>query len=86
LNRLERRGIVERQPHPTDRRSALIRVTDHGTELIDRLFPRELEAHGQLLSAMASSRARIIESLTILATALNAGTPSDHPATAQLCH
>jgi DNA-binding MarR family transcriptional regulator len=76
LTRLERRGIVERQPHPTDGRSALVRVTEHGTELIDRLFPRELEAHGQLLSAMASSRDRVVESLTILATALEA--PGQH--------
>jgi DNA-binding MarR family transcriptional regulator len=58
--------------HPTDRRSALVRVTEHGTELIDRLFPCELDAHGQLLSAMAASRDRVVESLTILAAALEA--------------
>lgn len=76
LTRLERRGIVERQPHPTDRRSALVRVTEHGAELIDRLFPRELQAHSELLSAIAPHRGRVIESLTILAAALRTGAPS----------
>lgn len=33
LDRLEQRGLVKRAPHPTSRRSVLIRLTDRGEEM-----------------------------------------------------
>ena len=32
VDRLERNGLVVRQPHPTDRRSFVITLTEHGRE------------------------------------------------------
>jgi DNA-binding MarR family transcriptional regulator len=36
IDQLEMRGLVERRPHPTDRRSRLLHMTAHGTETLDR--------------------------------------------------
>ena len=35
VDRLERRGWVERRPHPTDRRVALVELTDAGRRVAD---------------------------------------------------
>jgi DNA-binding MarR family transcriptional regulator len=35
LANLEERGLVRRDPHPTDRRSAIIAITDAGIALLD---------------------------------------------------
>jgi len=37
--RLERRGVVERIPSPTDGRSAIARLSAKGERLFDRVFP-----------------------------------------------
>lgn len=71
LTRLEKRGIVERRPHLTDRRSATVQLTKHGTKLVDELFPRELNAHSSLLSHLGPDRDRIVESLAILTAAVH---------------
>ncbi|MDA8043920.1 MAG: MarR family transcriptional regulator [Actinomycetota bacterium] len=39
LDTLETRGLVERQPHPTDRRKVLIQQTDQAREIVDRMLP-----------------------------------------------
>lgn len=35
ISKLEEEGLVERQPHPTDRRQQLISVTEAGLDLIE---------------------------------------------------
>jgi DNA-binding MarR family transcriptional regulator len=35
LSHLEERGLVRREPHPTDRRQAIIAITDAGVALLD---------------------------------------------------
>lgn len=46
LDTLEKRGLVERRPHPTDRRKLLIALTPAGRSTIDRILPgvHKLEA------------------------------------------
>jgi DNA-binding MarR family transcriptional regulator len=39
LDTLERRGLVERRPHPTDRRKLLIDLTPEGRSTIDQILP-----------------------------------------------
>ena len=34
LDRLQRAGLLERRPHPTDRRSAIVELTGRGTRLV----------------------------------------------------
>lgn len=36
---LERRGLIERDPHPVDRRKVLIRLTDEGRAIVDQMLP-----------------------------------------------
>ena len=39
LDTLQGRGLVERHPHPTDRRKVLIHPTDQAREIVDRMLP-----------------------------------------------
>jgi DNA-binding MarR family transcriptional regulator len=38
LDRLERRGLIRRHAHPTDRRNRVIRLTGAGKKLIEKAF------------------------------------------------
>lgn len=40
---LETRGLVVRRRLPRDRRAASVTLTDHGREIVDRLFPEHAE-------------------------------------------
>ncbi len=53
LARLERRGVVVREPDPGDKRSFTVRLTPRGEDLFDRIAPIHLESEGLLLSALA---------------------------------
>lgn len=50
LDTLEARGLAQRRPHPGDRRSVLVEITDDGRRLLDRLVP-ELIEHEKLWAA-----------------------------------
>ena len=39
VDRLVAKGLVERQTNPDDRRARILRLTDAGTETIDRMLP-----------------------------------------------
>ena len=39
LDTLEKRGLVRRMPHPTDRRKLLVDVTDDAVVILDQLLP-----------------------------------------------
>ncbi|MET4612382.1 DNA-binding MarR family transcriptional regulator [Rhodococcus sp. PvR044] len=70
LAKLERRGLLNRAPNPTDGRSAFINLTDAGVRAIDDVFPRELDAHAQLLAGLGPDRDKVIVVLTRLADAM----------------
>jgi DNA-binding MarR family transcriptional regulator len=36
---LERRGLIERRPHPVDRRKVLVHLTDAGAAIVDQMLP-----------------------------------------------
>ncbi|MDQ6672929.1 MAG: MarR family transcriptional regulator [Chloroflexota bacterium] len=46
IDRLEARGLVERRPHPNDRRIKALALTSAGAEMRDRLFARLYSAPG----------------------------------------
>nr|WP_246045158.1 MarR family transcriptional regulator [Rhodococcus oryzae] len=70
LAKLERRGLLNRAPNPTDGRSAFINLTDAGIRAIDHVFPRELDAHAQLLAGLGPDRDKVLVALTHLAEAM----------------
>lgn len=51
LDGLERAGLVERQPDPTDRRGRLVALTDHGREVVDAALLDHLDNEQRLLGA-----------------------------------
>jgi DNA-binding MarR family transcriptional regulator len=62
LDRLERRGLVARRPHPTDRRGLLVQLTPEGVRLADdvlglRLAKAEAFLAGLPLDARADLKA-----------------------------
>jgi MarR family 2-MHQ and catechol resistance regulon transcriptional repressor len=64
LDRLERRGLIRRHAHPTDRRNRVIRLTGAGKKLIEKAFQEHasvMEDIGKSLSA--EERAVLIELL-----------------------
>jgi DNA-binding MarR family transcriptional regulator len=76
LAKLDQRGYVTRVPNPADRRAALVRLTDEGTQVVDALFPRQLALEAAALSALsAEQRAEIAAALTTLRDALRAAAP-----------
>ena len=43
VDRLERRGLVERRPSPDDRRARFATLTPEGKEMMDRIFPEHAD-------------------------------------------
>ncbi|MBA8824661.1 DNA-binding MarR family transcriptional regulator [Saccharopolyspora lacisalsi] len=64
LGKLEKRDLITRSVNPADRRAALISMTGTGQDVIDDLFPRELEAHARLLAGLGQDRERVVDALT----------------------
>lgn len=55
IDRLVAAGLFERIPSATDRRVVLIRLTDAGFDLVERLHPKLLEHNKKLLDHMSDS-------------------------------
>jgi len=60
LDRLEAAGLIVRQPHPDDRRSVLVSLTQSGEELADEAFAASLEAQRRLLEPLSASQQKAI--------------------------
>lgn len=52
IDNLENRGLVRRQRDQRDRRSAIVSLTDSGSEAIARVLPRHVEAIVHEMSAL----------------------------------
>jgi DNA-binding MarR family transcriptional regulator len=71
LDRLEKRGLITRAPHPTDRRSTFIDMTAAGIQLADQTFHSLVDEASRLLNGFPTARRRRLtqelrELLTIL--------------------
>ena len=82
LDTLERRGLVERHPHPNDRRKVLIHLADEAHGIVDEMLP---VIHAVITAALVDltepERERLIRSLTKIWTRLGeiAGEPIPTP-------
>ncbi len=73
IDRLERRGLIERRASPTDRRVRLLHVTPAGEALIDEVVPAMLRAQQRILSPLpAAERPRFVAMMKTLVEANNA--------------
>ena len=52
LDRLERAGLIKRDPDPEDRRGTLVSLTSHGLELVDRVLPAHIATERRLLNSL----------------------------------
>ncbi|MFN2538766.1 MAG: MarR family winged helix-turn-helix transcriptional regulator [Mycobacteriales bacterium] len=68
-DRLEARGLLQRAPHPTDRRATLVSITDEGRQLVQDAS-RGLESFEYGLAGTSKSdRAELVEVLARLRAA-----------------
>ena len=71
LDTLERRGLVERQPDPTDRRKLLIVITQDGKAVVDQFLPEVVALQTAALATLTESeRRQLVELLATLEASL----------------
>ena len=58
LDTLERRGLVERQPDPTDRRRLLIVITQEGKAIVDQFLPEVVALQTAGLATLTEAQRR----------------------------
>jgi MarR family transcriptional regulator, lower aerobic nicotinate degradation pathway regulator len=72
IDRLERRGLIERQASPTDRRVRLLHVTATGAALLEQVTPAMLKAQQRILAPLsAAERPQFMAMLRKVADANN---------------
>lgn len=78
VDRLESRGLVKREAHPSDRRARIVRLTAAGKQQATRIFASHKAAMDAAASGLSKSeRAALIELLKKLGTSAGArATPS----------
>jgi DNA-binding MarR family transcriptional regulator len=55
IDRLEKRGLIERQASPTDRRVRLLQVTPEGEALLGEVIPAMLKAQQRILAPLPAA-------------------------------
>ncbi|NMM43836.1 MarR family transcriptional regulator [Rhodospirillaceae bacterium KN72] len=73
-DRLEKAGLVERKPHPTDRRALTIGLTKKGLALIDRVLPDHIAAQEKATAGLSGAE---LETLSALLGKLIGGLDGD---------
>ncbi len=72
IDRLEARGLLRRNPSPTDRRVRLLTPTDEGLALLDQVYPAMLRAQDRILEPLpAQERQEFMRMLRVLVSANN---------------
>jgi DNA-binding MarR family transcriptional regulator len=67
LDTLERRGLVERQPDPTDRRRLVIVITQDGKAIVDQFLPEVVALQTAAMAALTETQRRqLVEMLATL--------------------
>lgn len=67
LDRLEEAGLVERQPHPTDRRVRLLRLTEAAYPLLDEIFAIGALTQGESMEGLPDEeRERLFATLSAM--------------------
>lgn len=61
VDQLCRRGWAERQPDPTDRRSALFSITDAGRERYEEIMPYRQEIQAELLGQLTDEEKIVLK-------------------------
>jgi DNA-binding MarR family transcriptional regulator len=62
LDRLERAGLVQREPDPADRRGILVALTSKGLKVVDRAVEDHLANEARMLEALTDRERRALDS------------------------
>lgn len=65
VDRLEKRGLVERCSVEHDRRTSLLRLTLQGREMIDEIIPQHVENERQLLATLDRKEQALLHTLLL---------------------
>jgi DNA-binding MarR family transcriptional regulator len=63
LDRLSEAGLFERRPDPDDRRSALVRLTQKGRAVVDRMLEAHVANEERLLRPFSPADRRALDTL-----------------------
>lgn len=63
IDRLERQGLVRREPDPEDRRGVFVALTSAGLRLVDAVAPAHLANEDRLLAALGPSERQTLVDL-----------------------
>jgi DNA-binding MarR family transcriptional regulator len=63
LDRLERAGLVERRPDPSDRRGKLIALTERGKRVVDETIAHHVANEERLLSVLTQAEQETLNAL-----------------------
>jgi len=85
VDRLERRGLVERRDDPNDRRARIVHLTGAGRKTIAGIFPSHEQAMEQAASALAhDERIALLALLRKLGLGAQRMLPRKHPASPEI--
>jgi DNA-binding MarR family transcriptional regulator len=63
LDSMERAGLLEREPDPTDRRGTIVKLTRRGRALVDRAFEEHVANEEQLLEGLTPNQRKSLDAL-----------------------
>lgn len=76
VDKLEKKGLVKRQPNPNDRRASTVVLTEEGRALFDEIFPKHVETISKNVSYITNEEK---EQLTHLLKQIGLGAQSLKP-------
>ncbi len=63
LDRLERKGFIDRLPNPADRRGSIVRLTDTGRTIIDEAMSQHVQTEERLTAVLDGDERRQLSAL-----------------------
>ena len=60
VDKLEKKGLVERQPLPNDRRASNVVLTEDGKQLFGEIFPKHVDTISQNLSFISNDEKELL--------------------------
>jgi DNA-binding MarR family transcriptional regulator len=64
LDRLEAKGLIERVPHPTDRRSVEVQLTDDARTAVDKAVTVHVHNEQQMLAPLSEPEVESLNRIT----------------------
>ena len=84
LDTLEARGLARRRPHPSDRRSVHVEITDEGRRLLEELVPQLIDHEKRWAASLRPpQREQLIRLLGTLEADLRSPSVEDRPTEAR---